>query len=83
MEEVMMHWWWDYYGTSVPWYASVLGPLMMVTFAVLIVLAIRYLWRNLDSGGEKKPLDILNERFARGEIDREEYENRRQALSSS
>ena len=54
---------------------------VMIAFAVLIVLAITYLWRNLEPG--RKPLDILNERFARGEIDREEYENRRQALSSS
>jgi putative membrane protein len=29
------------------------------------------------------PLDILKERFARGEIDRAEYENRKQALSNS
>jgi putative membrane protein len=83
MEAVMMHWWWDYYGTSFPWYVPVLGPLMMITFAALIVLAVMYVWRHLDQRSGKEPLDILNERFARGEIEREEYENRRQALLHS
>jgi putative membrane protein len=83
MEEIMMHWWWDSYGTSFPWYAPVLGPLMMIAFAGLTVLAVLYLWRHIGGGSEKGPIDILNERFARGEIDLKEYENRRQALLHS
>lgn len=64
-----------------------LGPLMMILFlagiVALVVLAVRW------AGGEgmgrpqasgRAPLDILRERFARGEIDRDEFEERRRAL---
>lgn len=63
------------------------GGLMMIVFwggvILLIVLAVRWL------GGERaaspgsvrpNPLDILKERYAKGEIDRQEYEERRKVL---
>jgi putative membrane protein len=64
------------------------GGLMMIVFwggvILLIILAVRWL------GGESAPrvqgparstaLDILKERYARGEIDRQEYEERRKVL---
>ncbi len=64
-----------------------LGPLMMILFlagiVALIVLAVRWaggdgVSRPQQSG--RTPLDILRERFARGEIDRDEFEERRRAL---
>lgn len=72
------------------WFGMMMGPLMMIVFiaavVVLVVVAIRWL-----SGGShrahelhpptgKTPLDILKERFARGEIDKEEFEERRRLL---
>ncbi len=74
------------------WGHMMFGPLMMLVFVavviVLLVLAVRWL------GGaghgavapphphpEKTPLDILEERFARGEIDKDEFEERRRILS--
>jgi putative membrane protein len=65
------------------------GGLAMILFwgglIVAIVLAVRYL--GMPGGGEgrgrddrRDPLDILRERFARGEIDDEEYRRRRQGL---
>ena len=66
------------------------GSLMMILFwggvILLIVLAVRYLGRGSAGGGErltggKVPLQILEERFARGEIDKEEFEQRKRALS--
>jgi putative membrane protein len=65
------------------------GSLMMILFwgglILLIVLAVRYLGHGSAGGGERltgaKTLQILEERFARGEIDKEEFEQRKRALS--
>lgn len=61
------------------------GPVMMLVFLAVIVLIIIGLWR-LFSGSQSDrarsdaSLEILRERFARGEIDEEEFESRRRAL---
>lgn len=59
--------------------------LLVVVAAVLIgsVVAARALWRRSagpPGAGEKAALGILKERYARGEIDRDNYEERRRAL---
>jgi putative membrane protein len=82
----MMYGWWD--GASGPWYGMVLGPLMMIVFIVLTVVIITWVLRALGLGRqyappEDTPLDTLKHRFARGEIDRPEYEERRKVLSGS
>ena len=70
------------------WYGMMfLGPFMMLlviaAIVVLVILAVRWL---AGSGGaaqrapQSKAVDILKERFARGEIDKEEFEERRRAL---
>jgi putative membrane protein len=84
----MMHWWWWDYGAPMPWYGAVLGPFMMLIVIGLMVLAVAYLLRTFaristTAAEPISPLDILKERFARGEIDRAEYESRKQALSNS
>ena len=65
------------------------GPLMMLVFIAAIVVAVVFLVRWLGASGHgmashtppgKTPVDILKERFARGEIDKEEFEERRRAL---
>ena len=60
------------------------GPLIFIGFIVLIVYLIGGgLNRSGRSGvvpGQKSPLDILNERLARGEIDESEYNARRRIL---
>jgi putative membrane protein len=82
----MMYGWWD--GSSAPWYGMVFGPVMMIAIIVLTVVIVAWVLRALGlgwhSGGESKSaLDILRERFARGDIDRAEYEERRKLLSGS
>ena len=70
----------------------IFGPLMMLVFVavviVVVVLAIRWLGgaRHSAAAGseprsEKTPIDILEERFASGEIDQDEFEERRRILS--
>ena len=71
------------------WGHMIFGGLMMILFwgglITAIVLAVRYLGGSRHGGGTAQapptPLDILKERYARGEIDREEFEERRRALA--
>jgi putative membrane protein len=71
------------------WYGMIFGPLMMIVFiaAIVAVVVLMVRWLGGGSGadgrgrpGEKSPLDILEERFARGEIDKDEFEERRRVL---
>jgi len=68
-----------------PWYGMIFGPIMMIGFVVLTVLIIAWLLRALGLGWQqgRSALDILKERFARGEIDQAEYDKRKQYLSGS
>lgn len=77
---------WDHH---MPWMGGGgmwMGLIMWILLLVLAVLAIIALWRVIRgggatrSGGSDRSLDILRERFARGEIDEDEYEARRKAL---
>ena len=76
-------------GSQAPWYGMIFGPIMMIVFIVLTVLIIAWALRAFgfgwqsDSQGRNTPLDTLKHRFARGEIDRTEYEERRKLLSES
>jgi putative membrane protein len=78
---------WD--GASAPWYGMFFGPIMMIAFVVLTALIIAWVLRAFGPGwqsdphGRDTPLDTLKHRFARGEIDRAEYEDRRRLLSDS
>jgi putative membrane protein len=73
------------------WYPMIFGPLFMILFlAVLMALAVilvRWLggpWQGPYPPHQlppaRTPLDILKERFARGEIDKAEFEDRRRVL---
>ena len=80
----MMYGWWD---SPAPWYGMIFGPIMMIAFIVITVLIIAWAlrasglgWR-ADVPGGSTPLDTLKHRFARGEIDRAEYEERKKLLA--
>jgi putative membrane protein len=58
--------------------------MMLVFWALVIagiVVGIRWLVRPGGGGARDQALEILRERYARGEIDREEFEARRRDLS--
>lgn len=65
------------------------GWIFMVLFWVLVIIGVIAITRQFGGGGNgslntprKTPLDILQERYARGEIGREEYEQKRSDLES-
>lgn len=82
----------QYYGPHMwngGWHGWFFGPIMMIVFlavaVAVVVLLVRWLGGSSQGAAPpapsgKAPLDILKERFARGEIDKEEFEERRRTL---
>ena len=70
------------------WSMFFFGPLFMIITLAAVVAAIVFLVRWLGSmpgsgplvPPAKTPLDILKERYARGEVDKTEFEERRRVL---
>ena len=78
-------WSWGMHPMSWMWGAWGLGMMvMMLVFWGLviagIVLAIRWFAGQGERSGSDRALDILRERYARGEIDKDEFEARRRDL---
>ena len=75
------------YGHHMGWGAGVFGFGMMLLFwvALIAVVVLAFQWFGKDGpkgdGGKSSALDVLKDRFARGEIDIEDYEARKKALS--
>ncbi len=76
----MMHW--DGDGMGAGWW--VLMMVLMVIFWILVASAVFVFFRRSSGGTQQHgALEILDERFARGEIDHEEFEARRRTLRES
>lgn len=71
------------------WSGMIFGPIFMILVLALVIAVAVLLVRWLGGSSltatphqraARTPLDILKERFARGEIDKEEFEERRRTL---
>ncbi len=74
----MMHW--DY-----GWGMGGFGWIFMVIFWVLVIIGVIYLIRLIIPGAkggtrEETALDILKKRYAKGEISKEEFEEKKKGL---
>ena len=63
------------------------GIVMMLIMVALIAAVVALIWRAINPGKQERTSDvsalgILKERFARGEIDQQEYEQRRRVLDA-
>ena len=76
---------WDWH---TGWGGMGLGPFLWIGLLVVLVIVIVAIVRRSDggtgaaAGGGKTAREILDERFARGEIDQAEYESRRKSLEN-
>ena len=79
------------WGWSGGWWAMIFGPLFMILFLAVLIAAVVFLarwvggpWQTTVPSHHTPPgrtaLDILKERFALGEIDKDEFEERRRIL---
>jgi putative membrane protein len=77
-EEVRM-WWYEYW--PMPW--MFMGPVVMLIFVVLCITMMFLMMRGMGHRHRRTdPLDVLKERFARGEINQAEYDERRRLLQA-
>ena len=78
----------DGMGWGSGWGGMFLGPLFMIAWLAILVAVIVLVVRWLGGGTSgttpppRTPQDILDERYARGEIDREEYLRRRDDIAA-
>lgn len=83
----------DYHGPHMMGGSWFMGPIMMIVFLAVAVIVVMLIvrWMSGSNHGHtqvhaapptKTAVDILKERFARGEIDKEEFEERQRILES-
>ena len=77
---------WNFSNNPMGWFGFGFGWIFMLLFWGLVIWGFIVFIRWLDKQGkggnnEKSALDILKERYAKGEIDRKEFEERKKSLS--
>ena len=79
----MMGWYHDGAG----WGGWLAMTIAMIAFWAMVILAVVFIFRGTtgsrQSSARQDPQDILDQRFARGEIDEDEYHARSAVLRSS
>ncbi|HET6951953.1 MAG TPA: SHOCT domain-containing protein [Acidimicrobiales bacterium] len=76
-EEVTPMMWWDGDGGWGPWVAM---TFIMLAFWGVVIWAVVSVVRSAGAGRARDAEDVLAERFARGEIDEDEFRRRREVL---
>ena len=80
----MMYWLYDNYGG---WGYNMMlgGGIMMLVFLVLFIALVAWFVREVsgryDNNSSSRALDILKERYVKGEINKEEFESKKKDLA--
>lgn len=82
-----MGWGMGGWGMGMGWLGMLVGIAFWVLVFLALILLVKLLLQSTDrpsrppAPGRKTPLDIIKERYARGEIDKEEFEIKKKDLS--
>jgi putative membrane protein len=80
-QETEMMGWTDGYGWMGPgWIIMIIFWVVVIAGGIALVRWFGMRGRGSDDTSRRTPLEILQERYARGEIEREEYEQKRRDL---
>ena len=69
----MNHGWWG-------WGHGIVMVLFWIVLVFVVLALMRSLPRRSGDGSARSPMDILKERYARGEIDKDEFEQKKRDL---
>ncbi len=73
---------WGYYG-NYGWGSGGMVPMLLMWTVIILVIAVLAKWifgKPTETTHGKTALEILKERYARGEIDREEFDQKRRDI---
>ena len=71
----------DSYGNGMGYGMGILGLLFWILVIIGLVLLIKYLWEGSQGRREQESaLEILKKKYARGEISKEEFEEKKKDL---
>ncbi len=75
---------WGYGGYGMGWFGMIFMAIFWIALLVGVILLIRWLWvstgKKERGASEDSPLEILKRRYARGEINKQEFDEKRQDL---
>ena len=72
----------DGYGYGMSSSMWILGAIFWILILAGLVLLIKYLWEGAGAkGAQESALDILKKRYAKGEINKEEFEEKKKDLT--
>lgn len=78
----MHDWWMNQMGSGYGgmWFGPIFMWLPLLLLIVAVAIVLRWFYRDGEKPERMSPRQILDQRFAKGEIDEREYQERRKAL---